>query len=222
MNATRICSVEGCESKHDARGYCASHYNRWKRYGDPRASAPKPEPRPCGIDGCGRPHRNWGYCNMHAQRFYKHGDPLKVIEQMRSTCVIDLCGEPMKGHGYCVKHLRRVKKTGSPFIIREGGRPPVGQHPGWDAAHVRVKKVRGKASSYKCVDCGGAAAEWSYDNLDAHELIDQKKNIAYSLSVEHYEARCVPCHRKFDAAERAKKEGPACMVLRVEEIEKEI
>lgn len=29
------CSVEGCNQSHDAKGYCHSHYKRWKLHGDP-------------------------------------------------------------------------------------------------------------------------------------------------------------------------------------------
>lgn len=29
------CSIEGCEKAVLARGWCASHYHRWKRHGDP-------------------------------------------------------------------------------------------------------------------------------------------------------------------------------------------
>lgn len=31
----KACSVEGCNKKHDAKGYCASHYSRLRRHGDP-------------------------------------------------------------------------------------------------------------------------------------------------------------------------------------------
>lgn len=31
----RICEIEGCGQKHAAKGYCISHYNRWKTHGDP-------------------------------------------------------------------------------------------------------------------------------------------------------------------------------------------
>lgn len=29
------CSVPDCEELHSARGFCAKHYNRWHRHGDP-------------------------------------------------------------------------------------------------------------------------------------------------------------------------------------------
>jgi len=31
----RKCTVEGCDSKHYAKGYCVKHYMRFKKYGDP-------------------------------------------------------------------------------------------------------------------------------------------------------------------------------------------
>src|SRR4051812_41783929 len=31
----RTCSIDGCENRHEARGWCCKHYDRWKRHGDP-------------------------------------------------------------------------------------------------------------------------------------------------------------------------------------------
>jgi hypothetical protein len=33
-----ICSIDGCELAHYGRGWCASHYKRWLRKGDPGSS----------------------------------------------------------------------------------------------------------------------------------------------------------------------------------------
>ena len=32
---TKICTRPGCEKKRNARGWCSTHYNNWKRRGDP-------------------------------------------------------------------------------------------------------------------------------------------------------------------------------------------
>lgn len=32
---TRMCSIEGCSRIHYGRGWCAAHYVRWRRHGDP-------------------------------------------------------------------------------------------------------------------------------------------------------------------------------------------
>jgi len=39
---TKICSVEGCNGKHDAKGFCKKHYARFRRYGNP-LFVPDPE-----------------------------------------------------------------------------------------------------------------------------------------------------------------------------------
>ena len=34
------CSVDGCERPAKGRGYCLTHWKRWKKYQDPRADIP--------------------------------------------------------------------------------------------------------------------------------------------------------------------------------------
>lgn len=39
----RLCSLNGCDRKHEAHGYCRKHYRRWQRWGDPhKISDPVP------------------------------------------------------------------------------------------------------------------------------------------------------------------------------------
>jgi hypothetical protein len=68
-------------------------------------------------------------------------------------------------------------------------------------AHRRVDEARAPAKHHTCTDCGGPAAEWSYDHADQAELIDERGR-AYSLDLDRYAPRCRPCHRTFDGKTR--------------------
>lgn len=80
------CSVPGCESLADRRGWCTAHYTRARRHdGDPLGGcAPRPRktPRParvvgtCSVFGCIAPVLSLGWCQAHYSRARKHdGDP---------------------------------------------------------------------------------------------------------------------------------------------------
>lgn len=75
------CSVDGCERRHYARGFCNAHYQR-ARLGysvdgpiQP-AKGPRPrEERTCAVTGCGYPTRRAsGYCDAHDFRLRTLGD----------------------------------------------------------------------------------------------------------------------------------------------------
>lgn len=65
------CSIEGCERLRKSRGWCNTHYERWRRHGDPRETL---NTNDCSVDGCSRKHVGRGYCGMHLQRWRKHGN----------------------------------------------------------------------------------------------------------------------------------------------------
>jgi len=138
---------------------------------------------------------------------------------MRAPCSIDGCDREKHARGVCVTHDRRIKNGGHPdFTGKPPGRPLKGQHPTWAAIHKRLSRTRGAASSYACVDCAKQAREWSYDGLDPAQLIDRARGweLAYSLDLEHYVPRCVPCHRRLDIGIRKSKKP--YMQLAIEEL----
>lgn len=66
--AQRTCKVESCERTHQARGYCAAHYQAARRqneFGQPL----------CAVDGCGRAIQAKRMCGMHRARVRAHGLP---------------------------------------------------------------------------------------------------------------------------------------------------
>ena len=73
---TKVCQIEGCSSVPKGRGYCAKHYSRWSRHGDPLGMAVTKNQQPCLVDGCESKYRGRGYCNRHYQAFLNYGDPL--------------------------------------------------------------------------------------------------------------------------------------------------
>lgn len=85
------CSIPGCDKPSAGRGWCGTHWRRWKVHGDPlKVAQPgvdyqvKP---PCSVEGCERPHHAKSFCSMHHQRWAKHGDPMHV----------DVGGRPLAG-----------------------------------------------------------------------------------------------------------------------------
>lgn len=173
MHATRTCSITECDTRVFGHGWCQRHYNRWRRTGDP----------------------------LGLRRRTASADP----------CAVEGCDRRAHGRGWCKMHHHRFLRTGSPDVVRPiGYTPPGPTHPSWQGdnitylrAHRRLDSIRGRASSHACVDCGGPAAEWSYDGLDPDQKTGTGRSpYAYSVKPEHYHPRCVRCHRQFDIARR--------------------
>jgi 3-oxoacyl-[acyl-carrier protein] reductase len=60
--------------------------------------------------------------------------------------------------------------------------------PSADVLHHRVKKARGPASNYPCVDCGGPAQDWSTADPSSDDVWAR------------FQPRCRKCHRRYDGA----------------------
>lgn len=162
------CKIEGCEGPSAGRGWCSTHWLRWRKYGDPRHvkvnGVDWNTKSSCSLAGCGRPNHARTFCTMHYTRYLRHGNPAVVAET--------------------------------------NGRPTKGEQPTYAAIHKRLSRGRGAAREFRCVDCHGAAASWSYQGgcPDEIQMMSQGRLLAYSEDQSRYAPRCTSCHRKFDGA----------------------
>lgn len=65
-----LCTVEDCNTKHIALGYCEKHYRRFKRHGDPLVTKKTPNGKytGCKVSECDNPHFAKGKCEKHHRR----------------------------------------------------------------------------------------------------------------------------------------------------------
>ena len=184
----RTCSFPGCDRSSRASGLCRSHYQQKSRGRD---LGPLRQPTvQCRVIGCKDPHQALGYCNRH----YVQCKNVPRIAKTLRFCSIGGCERTAYVNGMCTKHFQRFKQHGDPHkvLVRMGSGDDVGN----SAVHGRVKALRGPARDHECVDCGRQAAHWSYDHADPNEK--QSPDGPYSTNTDHYHARCVPCHKRFD------------------------
>lgn len=78
MSHDKVCDIADCERLARSRGsaYCALHYGRLRRTGDPLTTAfANNIGLTCGAADCERPAKSKGYCGKHWERIRKHGSP---------------------------------------------------------------------------------------------------------------------------------------------------
>ena len=116
------------------------------------------------------------------------------------VCTIEDCGRQHKALGMCVKHYRQWQRTMNPIPTRVV--EYASEEPSYAALHKRIFYKRGRAVAHDCVDCGNSANEWSYNHSGVGELegFDKGMAVTYSVDIEQYEPRCIPCHRSKDRA----------------------
>lgn len=72
----------------------------------------------------------------------------------------------------------------------------------YQGVHALIRRLHGPARDHLCADCGRPGQEWSYDRRDPDEQqgVNGGARVSYSTDPDHYQARCIPCHRRLDHA----------------------
>lgn len=204
----RICTVDNCDRPAPYKLYCTKHYQQVKIHG-------RIKERPKMHDWCTAPGCNSranrkvaGLCEKHYMRLRRNGTFESIQPRVPDKeCITEGCSaRAYRVDGLCRNCSVRLMKNGS--VERHVG----SLHPIWRefdsvsyrTVHQRIRARRGFAKDRKCVDCGGRAAHWSYNNRSPveREGANEGRAVRYSPLLCDYEPRCVSCHKQFDLAAR--------------------
>ncbi len=83
----RLCSIEGCSGKHVAKSFCAKHYTRYKKHGDPFAYLRKINK--CKISACIKKRARQGFCSHHYYCFVTYGEPTPKVKLKFHSASLD-------------------------------------------------------------------------------------------------------------------------------------
>lgn len=84
---SKVCSVNGCESKHFGLGLCNMHYKRQRTNGT--TDSISKVRRICVVDECGRFRQGNGYCSTHYMRLRRYGTlELQIVSPLEKHTVL--------------------------------------------------------------------------------------------------------------------------------------
>ena len=124
------CSIDGCEKSVVGRGWCRTHYMRWKRWGDPNAHDHRTGKgrTPCSVDDCEKPVASGGLCTTHSRQMERAADP--NVGPFPRDC------------GYCGESFLSRYATRSTFCSRKCKEQARHQTPEFKAENLRRYYMR--------------------------------------------------------------------------------
>lgn len=107
----RKCTVDGCERKHNARGFCNLHWARWDRGStelDKIVLPGKHAPTLCIIEGCAKTSTSRKMCGAHYRVWRRDNN----LDPKQSKDYIDSWGRSFSGRWSQLKRAARDKGLG--------------------------------------------------------------------------------------------------------------
>lgn len=162
--------------------------------------------RLCSVEECSRYGSSFAndarVCLMHYKRWKRLGAFDLPVSRARAAQLSKMIELYLKGHS--TTEVGAIAGIDSSNVSRRLTAAGVEMRPFRNAqratvsyygAHIRVRKLRGKAREHHC-ECGRPGAQWAYMHNDPDELTSAQG--AYSLDSRFYVAKCVPCHKRMD------------------------
>lgn len=108
-----VCSVDGCGEPHKARGWCNSHYGRFKRgveVGVPLRERDRSKPDCCIQEGCDSPVKAKRLCHKHYQAFLRYGY-VKYPNRKKQVkpCCVTGCEGVVYSQDRCHAHYMKLR-----------------------------------------------------------------------------------------------------------------
>lgn len=166
----------------------------------------RPKYTGCSVTDCENSHYAKTYCRTHWSRYNKYGDPQWTPTLQRDlTCEIEGCDKHSITKNMCKGHYSLWWYYNTEPGSFNPDHHNVKETVSYQGAHYRIRRTRGHARDYKCVDCDKQARDWSLragtENVlygAAHGSQGTNKS-AYSVNPMDYEPRCGDCHKRYDA-----------------------
>lgn len=108
-----LCTIDGCERQLRARGWCATHWARWRRHGDPNEGAAKPAAT-CDVLGCTGPVQGHGLCPKHYHR------RRRGTQVVRPETLLERVEASIRIEGECWIWTSTISSNGYPTIGHAG------------------------------------------------------------------------------------------------------
>jgi hypothetical protein len=196
----RTCTVvedgERCKKPLRARGYCATHWSRWKRHGDPLVAGRR------GVPGNPEAEAERRRKIAETSRGRTYGPRSEETRRKISEALSGRALPRERVETARAGMLARREVTAATSRAQwERWRAERGlTAPGYSQLHKIVRQTRGPASRQSCAECGRPARHWS-----------QVHDTDGTDPMAHYRPLCQPCHFAYDrVAERSLvTKGPA-------------
>lgn len=164
----QLCKI--CSKKYYSKGYCRTHYERWKRYGDPNLiKTTSVNKSKCII--CGKKWHCKDYCKYHYNKLPE------LVKKSRQRSIKYQNNHPIEAFKRWYKYMT---KLGSSLKLT----PNQYKH-----ALISWSQAVKKRDNYTCQVCG------SKENVEAHHILHKNKYLELSFNINNGITLCRKrCH----------------------------